>query len=341
VPKTKNGLWLEITDWDRLLESHRRARLGKRYRTEVLEFDNRLEENLTNIQNHLIWKTWQPGPWRQFTVTDPKLRLIQAPPFPDRVVHHALVDTVEPYFENKMIKDSYACRKEKGTQATIARLQYMLRRASNEYRKVFALQADISKYFPSINHARLLEILARTIKDKNTLWLCERVVRDSGYNSRGIPVGALTSQLFANVYMDQLDHKIKDDWGVKNYLRYMDDFVILADSKKYLWELYFQIEQFLAINLNLSLNPKTTIFPAAKGIDFAGYRTWTTHILPRKRNIKRAKKKFESLSKKYANGLVTLDYIKPRVSSFLGYTKHCNANKTTQSTLNRLILRRK
>ena len=340
LPKTKGGLWPQIIDWDNLFQSYRRARLGKRYRAEVLEFDDRLEENLTNIQNHLIWKSWSPGAWRQFTVTDPKIRLIQAPPFPDRVVHHALVDTIEPYFESKMIKDSYACRIGKGTQAAVFRLQHMLQKARRKYAKVYALKADISKYFPSIHHARLLEILAGTIRDKNALWLSEKIIRNSGYESRGLPVGALTSQLFANVYLDRLDHQVKDQWGVKHYLRYMDDFVILAESKRNLWSMLRRIERFLVMDLGLALNPKTAVFPAAKGIDFAGYRTWPTHILPRKRNIKRTKKKFTSLSKLYAKGLVTLDYIKPRVDSFLGYAKHCNAERTTQSTLNRLVLRR-
>jgi hypothetical protein len=255
-------------------------------------------------------------------------------------VHHALVDTIEPYFENKMIYDSYACRKGKGTQAAVFRLQNMLSKARREYSKVYVLQADISRYFPSIRHSRLLGILDRTLRDSRALWLCDKIISNSGYNSIGLPVGALTSQLFANVYMDRLDHKIKDDWGVKHYLRYMDDFVVLAGSKRQLWSLLSRIEEFLAIDLGLSLNPKTAIFPAASGIDFAGYRTWSTHILPRKRNIKRARKKFKHLSRLYAKGLVGLEHIKPRVASFLGYAKHCNAKKTTQSTLNMLVLRR-
>ncbi len=340
MSRSHADLWDQIIDWSNLLESYHEARKGKRYKSEVLRFEEHLEENLTDIHNHLLWGTWSPGPWREFWVTDPKPRLIHAPPFPDRVVHHALVDVVEPLFEQKMIKDSYACRPGKGTHGAVSRLQNMLRRARRQWGEVYVLKADISKYFPSINHDRLLQILARTIRDRDALWLCEQVIRGGGFESRGIPVGALTSQLFANVYLDQLDHQVKDHWGVKRYVRYMDDFVILGRSKAELWELLDQLQDYLAIDLKLSLNPKTAIYPASKGINFAGYRTWSTHILPRKRNIKRTRRSFRALARSYAANRVSLDYIRPRVMSFLGYVRHCNAHDTTQSVLSELALSR-
>ena len=338
MPKTHANLWGQITSWENLIKSYREARRGKRYRPETLRFEERLEENLINIQNHLLWGSWRPGPWREFWVYDPKSRLIQAPPFQDRVVHHALVDVVEPLFERKMIYDSYACRASKGTHGAVQRLQAMLRQARRQWAEVYVLKADISKYFPSINHARLKEILTRTVRDPAVLWLCERIIQGGGYEKRGIPVGALTSQLFANVYLDQLDHQIKDHWGIKHYVRYMDDFVILGRSKRELWNLLDRLQDYLAIDLKLSLNPKTAIYPASKGVNFAGYRTWSTHILPRKRNIKRTRHTFRSLARSYAAGKLDLDYIKPRLMSFLGYVKHCNAWKTTNSLLNELIL---
>jgi hypothetical protein len=173
------------------------------------------------------------------------------------------------------------------------------------------------------------------------LWLCENIIVNSGYYDTGIPVGSLTSQLFANVYLNELDHYIKDKLAVKYYVRYMDDFVILGDSKKYLWSLLNNIEYFLADNLILSLNPKTSIFPSNHGIDFAGYRTWATHILPRKRNVKRFRRKFKKLMKLYNNGDIDLEYIKPRVMSFLGYVKHCNSYITTKEILKDFVLVRK
>lgn len=341
MPKTQGSLWPEVVAWDNLYRSFFQARKGHRYNPEVLRFQDSLEENLTTVHHHLLNKTWLPGPWREFWIYDPKSRLIQAPPFDDRVVHHALVDVVEPYFEQKMIVDSYACRSGKGTHRAAARVQHHQRMAKLNWGKVYALKADISKYFPSINHEVMLAILARTIRDKDVLWLCEQLIRNSGYDARGIPVGALSSQLFANVYLDPFDHFVKDELGVRHYVRYMDDFVILGRSKEGLREVKARIEEYLAIELRLALNPKTTIFPTdSRMIDFAGYRICETHMLPRKRTIKRVKSSFRDLSKAYAAGEIDLEYVKPRLMSFLGYVQHCSAYRTTQSVLDELVLSR-
>ncbi len=275
-----------------------------------------------------------PGKYRQFYVYDPKKRLISAPPFEDRIVHHALVNVVEPLFERRFIYDSYACRKEKGVHKAVLRLQSFLRRAKRHSNRVFVLKADISKYFPSIDHNVLISILKRTIGDRRAMWLCERIIKHKCVNSegKGIPVGALTSQLFANVYLDQLDHFIKDRLGVKFYVRYMDDFIILAGTKAYLWNVLEKIKGFLE-RLKLKLNPKTSVFPAERGVDFAGYRTWATHILPRKRNVKKFRRKAKWMMKAYALGKIDLSYIKPRLMSFLGYMKHCYSNTTVRFVL--------
>lgn len=342
MPKTHTDLWNLVVNWDNLLSSYRAAKKGKRYSPEVMRYEERLEENLTNIENHLLWKTWAPSAWRQFWVYDPKSRLIQAPPFSDRVVHHALVDVVEPLFERKMIYDSYACRTGKGTHRAAGRVQRFLRMARHNWGRAYVLQADISKYFPSIDHDILLNTLGRTIRDRNVLWLCRKIITNCGYKGCGIPVGALTSQLFANVYLNMLDHKIKDDWGVSYYVRYMDDFVILGRNKDELWDLLAAIKQYLATELRLRLNPKTCIYPAVgKPVDFSGYRIHTTHLLPRKRNVKRARQSFQKLARAYHAGGIDLDDIKPRVMSFLGYMQHCNSHKTTQSVLDNLILRKR
>lgn len=339
MPKTYNNLWKQICSWENLHSAFIEARKGKKFKNEALRFGSRLEENLTNIHNHLIWKSWRPGPWREFWHTDPKVRFIQAPPFQDRIVHHALVDVIQPYFVRKFIHDSNACIAGRGTHAAMGRVNEMLRRTSRSWSRTYVLKADISRYFPSISHDILMRILSRTIRDKDVLWLCDTIIRQNE-SPRGIPVGFLTSQLFANVYLDQLDHCMKDAWGVKNYVRYMDDFVVLGSSKKELWDMLEMIQDFLAMKLALSLNPKTAIYPARKGVDFAGYRIWPTHILPRKRNLKRARKTFKSLSRAYAEGKIGLEYIKPRLASFLGYTKHCSSWRSTESVLNDLVLQR-
>lgn len=339
MPKSVNGLWEQVVAFENLFEAYKEARKGKRHRSDVLKFGYNIEENLINIQNHLIWKSWSPGKYRAFCVYDPKKRLILAPSFEDRVVHHAIVRVVEPFFEKKFIYDSYACRRGKGIHFAVLRLQSFLKRAKRIYPKVYVLKADISSYFPSIDHNILINVLERTIRDKNVLWLFKKIIYESGYEHCGIPVGALTSQLFANIYLDQLDHYLKDDLGVKFYVRYMDDFVILGDSKQYLWELLDKIKTFL-VSLKLNLNPKTSIFPASKGVDFAGYRTWSTHILPRKRNVKRARKRFKKLALLYNQGEITLQKVKNSIMSFVGYMKHCNGHRSLFYILRETVLTR-
>ena len=338
MPKTYNGLWAHIIDFENIYKAYLQARRCKRYRTEVLKFSFDLESNLIEIQNKLAWKTWEPGKWREFYVYDPKRRLIQAPPFKDRIVHHTLVQVIEPLFERKFIYDSYACRVGKGTHAAMYRVFNFERRAKRNYGHFYVLKGDISQYFPSINHQILKMIIGRTIRDKDTLWLIDKII-DFGKNGRGVPIGALTSQLFANIYLDKLDHFIKDELGVKFYVRYMDDFVIIYADKYYLKQLLSKIEDFLWNHLALRLNPKTQIFPYTQGINFCGYRIWPTHILPRKQTIKRAKRRFKKFSQLYSEGKISLDKIKASLMSFLGYTKHCSAYYSTLGTLKKLVLK--
>lgn len=340
MPRRYGDLWAKVVAFDNIERAYRAAAKNKRYRADVLKYTASLEENIINTQNLLVWHQWRPGPMRSFWVNEPKLRFIQAPPFADRVVHHALVDIVEPVFERKMIEDSYACRKGKGVHAACGKTQQYIREAQRKWEKVYALKADISKYFPSINHDTLFRLFADTIKDKDVLWLERQIIYESGYESRGIPVGALTSQLEANIYLTLFDHWIKDELGIRYYVRYMDDFVILGPSKRRLRDLLHGIGECLALELQLSLNPKTAILPAA-GVDFCGYRIWATHMRPRKRNLKKTRKRFKKIARLYAGGAVDLSYARARVASFLGYMKHCDGYRTTESMLDELVLKRK
>lgn len=340
MPKPVDGLWETVTSFENLVAAYHECRRGKRYTDAALKFSFAVEQKLFELQGALLNRVWTPGRPHEFMVRDPKPRLIQAPPFADRVVHHALVRVIDPLFERRFIGDSYACRKGKGVHASIDRLQSFLRARQRREAATWVLQADISKYFPSINHQRLLDIIGRTVADKGVLWLCSRIVGGYGYTEGvGIPVGALTSQLFANVYLDQLDHWIKDQNGVEHYLRYMDDFLILGDDKAELWRFYEALADFLATRLSLRLNRKTSVFPAARGVDFCGYRTWATHVLPRKRNVKKARRKFRQLAGQYERGIVTFEEIRPYVTSFAGYMKHCQSRRTVEAMLDEFVMR--
>jgi len=339
MPKTANNIWDEVVDFENLYFAYLAARKCKRFAKDVMEYSERLEENLINTQNHLIWKSWTPHRWKEFYVHDPKTRLIQAPQFRDRVVHHALVRVVEPYFEKKFIYDSYACRVNKGTHAAMQRLKHFLQIATRQHSNPYILKCDIRKYFPSIDHYALKKTIRRTIKDENTLWLLDNTI-DQEPSGKGLPIGSLTSQLMANVNLDVLDHYCKDEHGIKFYVRYMDDFIIIHHDKEYLKFLLDDLGWFLTTNLGLSLNSKTQIFPYNQGINFCGYRIWPTHVLPRKRTIRKAKNRFRKFSKLYCAGNMSLEDIKPSLMSFLGYAKHCNSYNTVSSIFENLVFKR-
>lgn len=342
MPKTARHIWENVLEWENLLRAAKEASRGKRYRGEVMRFNARLEENLLTIRRRLRAGEWRPAPYREFEVFEPKRRLIHAPAFADRVVHHALVQVIGPCFERRFVFQSFACRAGKGTHAASGYLTDMLRQAAAGGGPVYALKADVEKYFYSIDHEILLRVAARTIGDPDVLQVLRVLVTQSGCikGSRGLPLGALTSQLMANVYLDQLDHYIKDTLGVRFYVRYMDDFILLHRDKAELWRLLAEIRDFLAYELHLSLNRKTRVFPAAQGVDFAGYRHWVDHTLPRRRNVARAKKRFKGLSRLYARGEIELDTVRACMASFTGYMKHCNGWRTCGSALERLVLRR-
>ena len=343
MPKAAKNLWEKILDWDNLLKAVKEASRNKRFCAEVLRFNANRERNLLHIQAMLRSKQWKTGPFRAFYVFEPKQRLIHAPSFGDRVVHHAIVQQIGPFFERRFIEQSFACRIGKGTHAASEYLTAMLRSAESKWGKVYVLKADVTKYFYSIDHEILMRIVSRTIGDPDVLDLLRVIVCQCGCieGNRGLPLGALTSQLLANAYLDQLDHFIKDELGVKYYVRYMDDFILLHHDKKELWRLLAEIRDFLTWKLRLTLNQKTRVFPASHGVDFAGYRHWAGYRLPRKKNMRRAKKRFAGLSRQYAAGRVELEIVRCCVASFVGYTKHCKGWKSAESSLSKLVLIRK
>ena len=337
MPKTINGIFGEIVDFENLYRGFKLASKGKRNTSEVINYAKNLEENIINTQNHLIWHTYRPKSYTEFYVFDPKKRLIQAPDFYDRVVHHALVNVIEPILDNKFIHDSYACRCNKGTHKAVLRVHQFQNNLKAKSCNFYVLKADISKYFQNIDIDILKSFLRRSISCKDTLWLIDTLLGDK---TKGLPIGALTSQLFANVYLNYLDHYIKDDLGIKFYVRYMDDFIVLHNDKLFLRNLLKDINIFLKERLRLTLNSKTQILSMSQGIDFCGYRIWPTHILPRKRNVKRFRKNIKILKKLYNEGKIDLDYIKPRIASFLGYMKHCKNYTTLKYIFSNFVLQK-
>jgi retron-type reverse transcriptase len=232
---TINHLWDKVIDFENVFRAYRAASRGKRYRDEILQFTHQLEENLIDLMNRLVWDMYHPLPLREFWITDPKRRLISAPAFRDRVVHHALIQVIEPVFENRFIQETFACRVGKGTHAAMRYTAWCARAAKCRWGSYYVLKCDVHKFFQSIDHEVLKALIRRSIRDPRVLNVIDLIIdfHDSGEAGKGIPIGALTSQLFANVYLDPLDHYMKESCRVKYYARYMDDFVIVHHDKIY------------------------------------------------------------------------------------------------------------
>jgi retron-type reverse transcriptase len=342
MSKSFNNLWENFVDFENIYHAYRNASCGKRYRREVLKFANNFEIEIITLINELIWKTYEPSPYRSFYICEPKKRYICAPAFRDRIVHHAIVQIISPIFTNRFITETFACIVGRGTHAAAARVVKYTRMAYRKWGGYYVLKCDISKYFPSIDQDILKNIIANRIADKNLLWVINKIIQSHEsfeQDGRGIPIGALTSQLFANIYLDGFDHYIKEVCKIKYYVRYMDDFIIIHNDKKYLFEILCKIENYLHDNLKLNLNPKTSIFSGKQGIDFCGYRIWHTHTKPRKSTIKRTKRRFKKYVKMYKNDPSVLEHALQSIRSFLGYVKHCCGWKTTISILDNVVFK--
>lgn len=332
--KTINGIWRDIIDFENLYIAYKSAARGKRYRRAQLEFSANLEDNLTDLQDELATGMWKPSPSREFYVTDPKRRLISAPPFRDRVVHHALVRVIEPIIDRRFVYDSHACRAGHGTHCAVRRVQEFTRCAKRMWGGYYVYKGDIKSYFPSIHHEMLKSIIRRSISDRHVLALIDQIIADYRDAPRGLPIGALTSQLFANAYLDPLDHFAKEHLMIRFYLRYMDDFVAIIRDKSDAQSVSAEIEHFACNELLLKINPKSGIHPGKLGIHFCGFRVWPTHILARRSTIRRAFRRLKKLT-----ATAPQERVRASVMSFLGHLKHASAHRTTESILNRIVIK--
>ena len=314
----------------------------KKYNSKLMRLSSRIECIITDIIRGFCDGTWQPGKYYEFECrTEVKRRAISAPGFRDGIAHHAVDRIVRPLFEKKYIYDLYSNRKGKGQHRAARRVQSFVRRAANKG-TVYVLQCDIHNYYGSIDHEILKEQMKETIKDEKVLDIIYKIIDSFNDDTgKGVPIGALPSQTFANVNMMQFDHYMKESLHIKNYVRFMDDFIIVGNSKAELHRILGEVKWYIETQLKLTLNPKTKIFPGSRGVDFAGYRLFIDHMLPRKRNVKGAKIRFKELSFLYRHGKIDIEDVTPRVQSFLGYMEHCKAKETTKSTLRYLVLRRR
>ena len=334
--KTHKNLFPRIISFENLLLAAFLASKNKRNRPNVIQFNKNLEDNLFLLQEQLINRTYQPGEYDSFYIFEPKKRLISAAPFRDRVVHHALCNIIEPFFEKSFIFDTYANRVNKGTHRAINRFQKYLRQYC------YLLKCDIKKYFPSIDHEILKAEIRRKIADQQTLWLIDLIIDSSNpqepvldyfpgddlltpiQRRKGLPIGNLTSQFFANVFLNRFDHFVTENLGFSAYVRYVDDFVIFSDNKQILSKIYFEIEKFLTkFRLKLKRS-KCHIFKNDVGIEFLGQRIFPTHRLLKKSNVRRFCKRLKKFNSKLTNGEMSHREVQQRIASWLGHAKQAD-----------------
>ncbi|MDX2247743.1 MAG: reverse transcriptase/maturase family protein [Bacteroidia bacterium] len=298
--KRSGNLWETLTSFGHLHQAFHQARKGSSRSPEAHAYFFHLEKALFSLQSELKEGAYMPSPYRYFRIYDPKERVISVAPFKDRVVHHAVVRLMEPIYERCFIFDSYATRKNKGTHAAIHRAQEFLR----ENRWFF--KTDIDQYFASIRHDRLREILARKIKDPQFLALIEKIIRNGGENGVGLPIGNLTSQFLANVYLNSFDHFVKEELKVKAYLRYMDDFVLFSEDKNHLKAWRGEVEDYLRTTLAVELKPSASFFnQRLNGLRFLGARIFPDLVRIHPENLRRCIKRMKAAESALAKDEMT------------------------------------
>lgn len=333
--------FIDLISIDRIFQAWNEFKKGKIGRADVQLFERHLEDNLFILQNSLQKKAYVHGGYHAFYVTDPKRRHIHKACVADRVIHHLLYTYLYDLFDKTFIFDSYSCRINKGTHKGIERLARFTRIVSKNYsRPCFTLKCDIKKFFASVDHETLETLLTKKISDPDILWLLHQVIVSFEIEQgEGIPLGNLTSQVFANIYMNELDQFMKHMLKVKYYLRYADDFIILSDNKIYLEKLLPQIKNFVETELKLLLHPDKIIFRRLSwGIDYLGYIVLPYSVIqPRTKTKRRMIKNLIAKTKEYNNNIISEVSLNQTVQSYLGYLSHANTFKLSRKLKNQLF----
>lgn len=310
----------DLISFNNLYLAWKEFRRGKQERPDVIQFERNLEDELFLLQAELEDDSYMHGPYSKFYIRDPKFRIVHKATARDRVVHQALFDALYPYFDKKFFFDSYSSRDNKGTHRAVVRVRrFVARQSANSRTPVFVLHADIDDFFASIDQDILLSLLTRYLYNGNYLNLCEKIIKSfQTLPGRGLPLGNLTSQLFTNIYLHELDHFIKQTLHVKYYIRYNDDLFVVFGDKNYLKKLSSSIATFLAEKLHLSLpEEKIKIKNLRQGVDVLGAVLFPYGAIPRKRNRQAI---LQTIEKNEQSGYTLNGW--RRAVSYLGLLKH-------------------
>lgn len=325
----EEDLFTKLCSYENLELAFKKARKKKTFKPYVLEFEDDLKQNLLMLRSELLLHSYHPQPLKTFILRDPKTRKISVSSFRDRIVHHALVQILEPLFEKSFIYDSYANRFGKGTLAALNRFDYFKRKVSrNNTKHCFVLKVDIKHYFETVNHNILLKLIRRKINNAKVIRLIKQILKNHAGKeaNKGMPLGNYTSQFFANVYLHELDWFVKHQLTARHYLRYVDDFVILHNSKKLLYEYREKINYFLGLRLELELHPeKSKIVLLSEGVSLLGFRVFYHHKLLLKKNLRQFRTKYSLLCRQYLTGEVSYDEIYNFLEGWVAHVQYVNS----------------
>lgn len=314
--KRIGNLYNCICSIENLQLAHKKASSRKGYQDGIKRFNINTDANLNVIQSMLIDKTYRVSSYNTFSIYEPKERIIYSLPYIDRVVQHAIMNLLEPVFVSCFTADTYSCIKGRGIHAASFALRRALR---DENATTYCLKLDVQKFYPSINHAILKQLLRRKIKDADLLWLLDLIIDSAD----GVPIGNYLSQYFANYYLTGFDHWLKETLRVGPYFRYCDDMVFLSDNKAYLHSLLVEIKQYLGDNLKLTIKPNHSVFPVTDkiAIDVFGYKHFRhyTHIRP-------------TIKRRFAR-MLAKPHNPSQIAAYYGWLKHANCKHLLKTLL--------
>lgn len=318
-------LFERIISKENIFAAWREFQKGKMGKGDVLAFSEHFEEHLLRLHADLICGRYRHGPYTRFLIHDPKLRNIAKASVRDRVLHHAICRVITPSFDKAFVFDAYSSRKTKGVHRAIERFQALAQKLSqNNTQTVWALKCDVRKFFDSVGHDRLLELCARRIPDGKVMALLKDILDSfETMQGDGIPLGNLTSQLFANIYLDRLDQYVKRELRIKNYLRYTDDFILLSRNREELERVLPLIWDFLSRDLGLELHPTKVVFRRwNQGVDFLGYGHFPYYRVLRTKTKKRMIRRLRNQRKEFEEGAIDEDGVRQTIASYLGVLSH-------------------
>lgn len=331
MPKTIRNVYDNAVSFKNLLKAHKKARKGKREKRKVILLELNLEKILLELEKELKMGTYIHGKYHSFKIFEPKERVIMASEYRDRIVHQWYVENfIKPYFVPQFIITSYAGIEGRGMHKASKDVQKGMRSARYKWENYYIVKLDIQKYFQNIDKSILWEILKRKIKDRKLLWLTREIILSTD-GTCSLPLGNYTSQMFANIYLNELDQYAKHILKCRYYYRYMDDIVILVKSKTDAKAIYSKIEQYVVSKLKLKLNSKSRIFRGTQGVNFCGYKINEKRLKIRNSSKIRMKRKLKQYTRLLKENKRTLKDIQRSIAGWMGYVKHADSKDLTES----------